>query len=248
MVETGRWNGHVFTVSPKLIQTFNGLSIKGASETEDKESGGQKYVARKAGRPKEISFTVELNAMLGSNVREEAMKLVDEAVAGTRNYFYVGGKKLVTCQLMLVEASVDEVDIGPGNQWVKARVKLTMKQASKNDGSMGGSSGGSNSSSKGSSSSSSKKSSKKASVKKTSSKGIVGAVVGAVTGAVSGIKNAVKKVTSTVKTSANSFFKKAVSQAKSVAKSAAKSSAKTKKKTVTRKVTPKRNTFRMMKK
>lgn len=247
MAETGKWNDHVFTVSPKLIQTFNGLSIRGASETEDKESGGEKYVARKAGKPKEISFTVELNAMLGCKVREEAMKLVDEAVAGTRNYFYVGGKKLVTCQLMLVEASVDEVDIGPGNQWVKARVKLTMKQASKNDGSMGTSSSGSSSSSS-SSSKSSSSSSKKASVKKTTSTGIVGAVVGAVTGAVSGIKNAVKKVTSTVKTSSSSFFQKAVAQAKTVAKSASKSSAKTKTTSVAKKVVPKKNTFKMVKK
>lgn len=37
MAEIASWNGHSFTVSPKLIRGFTGLTIKGSSETEDQD-------------------------------------------------------------------------------------------------------------------------------------------------------------------------------------------------------------------
>ena len=58
MPEVGKWNSHTFVVSPNVIRSFTGLTIKGSSETEDKETGGQKYVSRKSGKPAEISLTV----------------------------------------------------------------------------------------------------------------------------------------------------------------------------------------------
>ena len=51
MPEVGKWNSHTFVVSPNVIRSFTGLTIKGSSETEDKESGNQKYVSRKNGKP-----------------------------------------------------------------------------------------------------------------------------------------------------------------------------------------------------
>ena len=45
-IEKGRWGGHVFIVSSKLIRGFTGLSIEGSSETEEKEKGKQKHVSR----------------------------------------------------------------------------------------------------------------------------------------------------------------------------------------------------------
>ena len=150
MAEIASWNGHSFTVSPKLIRGFTGLTIKGSSETEDKTSDGQKYVSRKNSNPSEITLTAELNALTGCDVKNEALKFVDEARSGAKNYFYMGGKKLITCQLMLTEASVSETTIAPNGTWISCKVKLTMKQCAKYDGT--GSSSSSSSSSSGSSS------------------------------------------------------------------------------------------------
>ena len=107
MAEIASWNGHSFTVSPKLIRGFTGLTIKGSSETEDKTSDGQKYVSRKNSNPSEITLTAELNALTGCDVKNEALKFVDEARSGAKNYFYMGGKKLITCHGGICERNDD---------------------------------------------------------------------------------------------------------------------------------------------
>lgn len=127
----GQWNGHVFEVSPYVVRGFTGLTIKGASDTKDKKKKKQKLVSRKAGNPKEITLTVGLNAFTNCDVRDEALQFVDEAVAGAKGYFYTGNKKLVNCQLMLTEASVEETEIAVGGTWVSCKVKLTLKQCGK---------------------------------------------------------------------------------------------------------------------
>lgn len=142
-MEIARWNGHIFEVSSEVVRGFTGLSITGSTETEDTESGGQKYVSRKNGKPKQITLTAVLNAQFGCSVKAEAMAFVDEATASQKDYFYIGGKKLMECSLMLVQADVSEVAIAPGGTWVRADVKLTLKQCSKNDGSANGSGSGS---------------------------------------------------------------------------------------------------------
>lgn len=141
-MEIARWNGHIFEVSSEVVRGFTGLSITGSTETEDTESGGQKYVSRKNGKPKQITLTAILNAQFGCDVKAEAMAFVEEATASEKDYFYIGGKKLMECSLMLVQADVSEVAIAPGGTWVRANVKLTLKQCSKNDGSANGSGNG----------------------------------------------------------------------------------------------------------
>lgn len=143
MTEIARWNGHIFEVSSDVIRGFTGLSITGGSDTEDAESQGQKYVSRKNGKPKQVVLTASLNAHFGCDVQAEAMTFVDESTSGSKDYFYIGGKKLMECSLMLVQAEVSEVSIAPGGAWIKADAKLTFKQCSKNDGSA--SSGGASS-------------------------------------------------------------------------------------------------------
>ena len=137
MAEIGKWNRHTFIVSPTLIRSFNGLTLKGSSETGEKTSGSQKYVTRKSGAPLEVSLTVQLNAATGCDVRNEAKQFVADARSGAKDYFYIGGTKLLACKLMLTEASVTETEIAPGGKWVSCSVKLTMKQASKSSGSSG---------------------------------------------------------------------------------------------------------------
>lgn len=235
MAEIASWNGHSFTVSPKLIRGFTGLTIKGSSETEDKTSDGQKYVSRKNSNPSEITLTAELNALTGCDVKNEALKFVNEARSGAKNYFYMGGKKLITCQLMLTEASVSETTIAPNGTWISCKVKLTMKQCAKYDGT--GSSSSSSSSSSGSSSSSS--GSKKTSTKKTSTtttkKTTTAAVVGAVAGAVAAVAKTATTVVKAVSTASKTAS--ALKAAVAAVNNAKKTSSTTKKTSVVSKVT-----------
>jgi len=143
-METGRWNGHIFVVSPTLIRGFTELTLKAASEVKEKESGNQKYVARKNGKPVEVTMTITLNATTGCNVREEAMEFAKDAVNGKADYMYVGGKKIAACKLMLIEANVSEISIAPNGQWVSCQIQLSFRQSTKFSGSTtSGSSGGS---------------------------------------------------------------------------------------------------------
>lgn len=207
MAEIGSWKGHTFTVSPTLIRSFSGLTIKGSSETEDKTGSGQKYVSRKNGNPSEISLTVELNALTGCNVKDEALQFVNQAHNGAKDYFYLGGKKLVACQLMLVEASVTETAIAANGTWTSCKVKLVMKQCAKYDGtgndsgSGGGGSGGGNGSSGGSKKTSTKKSTSLVSKVVDTAKKVATAVktaVQTVASKVSSVVSAVKKINTVV--------------------------------------------------
>lgn len=132
MAEIGRWNGHKFIVSPELILGFTDLQIKASSETKEKKKSKQKYVKRKNGKPTEVTLTVKLTAQAGCDVRSEAMAFIADARAGKKDYFYVNNKKLVTCKLMLTDATVKEAVIpNGGDDWVSADVSLTLKQAAK---------------------------------------------------------------------------------------------------------------------
>ena len=135
MADTGKWNGHVFTVKPDVIRSFKDLVIKGGSKTESKDSDKKGYVTRKGANPREVTFTAMLDYRLNVDVRSEAMAFVDEATKGKKAYMYIGGKKLVGCKLMLTDCDVDTIEIAPNNTWIYAECKLSFKQASKgNDG------------------------------------------------------------------------------------------------------------------
>lgn len=150
--EMGRWNGHKFIISPKKIYSFTGLQVKGSSELKDKKDSGQGKVARKGGNPTEVSMTIPINAFTGCDVRAEAMAFVKEARAGKKDYFYVGSKKLVSCKLMLTDATVKEVEITAKGKWKYAEVQVTMKQCNKGGKSSGSSSSSTSSGSSGGSS------------------------------------------------------------------------------------------------
>lgn len=199
MAEIGRWNGHKFEVSSSLIRSFTGLQIKGSSETEDKEDGSQKYVSRKKGKPVEVSFTIHLNARLGCDVRSEALKFVSEARAGKKDYFYVGNKKLVTCQLMLTDATVKEIGLINKGTWTQADVQVTMKQCSKNDGASGGGSGSGGGGGGGGGNGSKKVSVKKTSTTTTKSTNIVQKIAEGVKNVATKVVNGAKKAVTTVK-------------------------------------------------
>lgn len=241
--ETGRWNKHKFTVSPKLIRGFSGLQIEGSCETEEKNKNKQHYAARKNGNPSELSMTVHLSALTGCDVRKEALAFVSEAAAGKSDYFYIGTKKLVTYKLLLQKASVSEVEIAHNHTWVRADVQLTFVQTG---------TGGTSVSSSSSSSSSSKSSgtysssgSAKQSVKTTSTttkKTNVAQIVKNV--ATSVVKGAATAVATAAKvSSAVGTISKIVSSAK---KYTATKKTTTAKSTVTKKTTTKYTTVKAL--
>lgn len=133
-VETGRWHGQTFSVGAGRIYSFQDLTVKGTSELDtsakEKPSG---YVKRKGANPLEVTFKICLNAFGGyPDVRGTALSWVMWAGWGDKDYFYVGGKKLLPCMLMLTEASIKDVQVNHGNQWTRATVSVTMKQCEKN--------------------------------------------------------------------------------------------------------------------
>lgn len=134
MPEIASWNGHKFMVTPQLIRSFSGLTIKSSHEMKDSTSDGQKYVTGKNSNPTEIKITVELNALTGSDVKNEALAFVDDAHKGSKGYFYMAGQKLVPCQMILAGAEISETVITGKGKWVSCKVALEMKQCSKYDG------------------------------------------------------------------------------------------------------------------
>lgn len=141
MAQTGSWNGYTFSVSSKLIRSFEEMTLKGSCETENKTAGAQNYVSRKNGDPMELSFSVVISALLGvTDVRREAIGLVKSANKGDAAYFYYGSKKLIPPKMMLTQAEITDIDPMPKkpNQWISCTARLTFKQASDNNGKAGG--------------------------------------------------------------------------------------------------------------
>lgn len=132
MAVIGRWNGHRFEINAKKILSWKDLKITSGSEVEEKKSGTSRYAKFKAAKPADVTLTVVLHAMLGVDVRAETEKLLTEARSGAADYFYMGGKKLLPCRLMLTQASVNEHDV-LNDQWVRCEVQLSFKQAEKYD-------------------------------------------------------------------------------------------------------------------
>ncbi len=126
-----KWNKHTFEVKPKLIRGFTDLAITGACETEDKNTGQSKYVARKYADIPQITLTVHLNALTGvEDGYKKAMEYKEEAMAGASDYFLLSGKKVFPSKMMLTKAEITQVVTMPksGKKWISCDVKLTLKQ------------------------------------------------------------------------------------------------------------------------
>lgn len=130
-----RWDSLDFHVKPNDIIGVKGISITGSCETEEKESGGEKYTSRKAAKGIEFSMTAMLNAYLTNGVKSKALEMVRIATEGRSGYLYMGTRKLLPSRFMLTSAKVQNITIAAGGEWVSCEVALTFKQASKIDGS-----------------------------------------------------------------------------------------------------------------
>lgn len=219
MAQIVAWNDISFALGGTSINGAEDIEITGSCETEDTESGGEKYVKRKNGKPYEIEMKAILDARLGVSVQSMATKMTEAARCSTSGYFYTGSAKLFPCSFMMVEASISELEINPQGVWTHCEVKLKLKQSTVYAGPSSGSSSGGGSSgggSSGGSSSSKKTSTKTTALKKSSSNNDVDVI----SMAAPSTSQASKSVSSAIKNVA-----KVVSTAKSVS-SAASSTAK----------------------
>ena len=137
MADIVSWSGHGginFFVKPTQVKGVTEIQIKASAETEDQEIDGEKYVIRKSAGSFEITMKAILNSMLGVNVEEETMKILEAARNGDDGYFYIAGKKLLTPMFMMTEANAEEVLLTGNGSWASCTVTMTLKQCSKYDG------------------------------------------------------------------------------------------------------------------
>lgn len=157
MSELIQWGGHggiAFFVSPTEIRAFKDLTISVSAETEDKTSGGEKYVSKKNSGAYTITLTAVLNAALGVDVQAVALAISESARLGEQGYFYCAGEKLFPSCFMSTDATISNVRVTQNGTWSYAEVSWTLKQCGKyND---DGTDGSNNSSGSGSSGGSSK--------------------------------------------------------------------------------------------
>lgn len=163
MATIGKWKNHKFKVSKSEIEAMKNIQIKAGSNLKESKKKKKSRVKRQGAKPIEVSITIELNAFVGCNVRHDALVLLKEARKGAKGYFYIGRKKLTTCKLMLVDATLKNPDFTASGAWIKAEVTLTLKQCSKGTINVSGGGGGKKKKKK-----KKKKGSRKSSVRSTS--------------------------------------------------------------------------------
>lgn len=130
-----KWNEVMFYANSSEVRGFDELSISGSVETEDKESGGTKFVKKKNSRGFEINLTAFFDKRLGiDDVKSEAMQLIQYAAKGETGYFYAKNKKLVKSSMMLTNAKAQKIIMTPKGKWISCEVAMTLKTCSKLDG------------------------------------------------------------------------------------------------------------------
>lgn len=126
--EVAAWWKYRFIVSPNAIMGFKGLQVKASCELESKDNSQSGVAVRKRANPTEISFDAVFCALTGVSPRSEAHDLLIAARGGYQSHLYVGGKKILSCQFMLTDATLQDVEVTPKGKWVSAKMHLTLKQ------------------------------------------------------------------------------------------------------------------------
>ncbi len=130
-----QWHDVQFYANASQVRGLTDLTISSSIETEDKESGGTKYVSKKNSKGYEISMKALFDARLGiKDVKKEAMALAKYGATGQTGYMYAKGEKLVTPILMMTSAKVSNIRMTPKGVWISAEVQITLKTCSKLDG------------------------------------------------------------------------------------------------------------------
>lgn len=112
MAKIGNWGSYVrFQTSDSKILTFTGFKRK-ASARINKHSliNGKPKVEFLGPDLQSITFTIELNAMLGTRPRKEEEKLIKRLNSGTVAPLVIGGKRICSkAMLTALSSSYNEV-------------------------------------------------------------------------------------------------------------------------------------------
>ena len=133
-VELVKFKNFVFEIKPDKIQSFNQWSITGQTNTEDKETDGQKYVSKKTRGTAEMEITAVLNYFAGADVKETVLDMVEAANEGKEDFVYLCGKKLFTYKMMLTKAQAKDIRLAPNGEMIYAEVALSFRQSTKKNG------------------------------------------------------------------------------------------------------------------
>lgn len=133
-VELIKFKNFVFEIKPDKIQSFNQWSITGQTNTEDKETDGQKYVSKKTRGTAEMEITAVLNYFAGADVKETVLDMVEAANEGKEDFVYLCGKKLFTYKMMLTKAQAKDIRLAPNGEMIYAEVALSFRQSTKKNG------------------------------------------------------------------------------------------------------------------
>ena len=189
MAELVNWSGGggiAFFIKNNEIRGMKDFNISASAETEDKTSGGEKFIKKKNSGSYQIGITAVLNASLGVDVQSLAIKMAECARTGATGYFYTAGAKLFPSNFMCTDAKISNVQMTSKGKWSYCEVAWTLKQCSKYDGTTGSSSssggGGKRSSGGG----------------KKSGTGFWDKVKGTVQGVITGVKSVVSGVLGTI--------------------------------------------------
>ena len=120
----------VFEVSSKKVETLKDLKRQARGRYATHEIVGRKSVIEFLGlEPDEITFTMQLNADLGVDIRAEQKKLLDMLRDGEAQYLVVGGRALGQGRWYLtgLESKVEYTD---GRGWATfMTVEATLREA-----------------------------------------------------------------------------------------------------------------------
>lgn len=173
MADLITWSGNggiSFFVNANEIRGIKDISISSSVETEDQTKSKEKYIKKKNTGSYQLTLTAVLNAALGVDVREVALKITEAARKGSTGYFYTVGSKLFPSKFMCTDAKISGFEMTGTGVWKYCEVSMTLKQCSKY--------GGGTSSAKKTKKSKSKKSSstKRTKSKKTPKNNIAGPI------------------------------------------------------------------------
>lgn len=126
----GCWGtGLVFSVSDNMVKTFMNLKRTTSSIWATHSRIGQKDEVEFL-RPglQKITFTMELNAMLGVRPRAMLEMLERSVEKGTVNTFVIGGKRVGSHRWRITETSEEWDILLNKGELVKASVLVTMEE------------------------------------------------------------------------------------------------------------------------
>lgn len=118
-----------FKTSDKKIMTFTGLTQKASGKWQKHTRIGKKPLQEFVGPElREISFTIEINALHGYKPRKTLASIKKSVERGIAHKFVLGGKRMGANYWVITSVSETWDEIYSGGELVSAKAKLTLEE------------------------------------------------------------------------------------------------------------------------